>query len=250
MDELRWILLGLGTLIIVGVYGYTRVQDWRRDGLPWRRAKGTRQREPFAGYDEPGLNGDDPLLGEDVIGTTRVVGREPEVDADHATAPQVEPTADEVPTLEPVHGEDKVVALSVMAPSNAPYPVTALTSVLEAAGLQRTEQSIFRRGLDTQEGTIALFSVANIIEPGTFADDPKPEDTVPGVALIMQLPGPFDGLTTFEQMLSVAQRIAGDLGGHVLDVRRCDLTHQAIEHIREDLLEYRRRARLASRRGQ
>ena len=361
MDELRWILLGLGVAIIVGVYGYARLQDWRRDGPPWRRRRSA-EREPFAGYDEPDIDADDPLTvdplepaaaeGSDggfdddgVVGPARIVSAEPTAsegsaepreraapeesaaeavtvgEADHrqhepepqpepspadppipaflrargrrqpAPEPAAEPRLAPAPTPEPapapevpvapaepveepeldlgfppepesapepaalpvesmptdVEGEEKVVALSVMAPTGRQYNGADLAAVLESAGLRLTPQGIFRRGLDTGGGTVALFTAANIIEPGTFnAQDPASVST-PGVVLIMQLPGPFDGLATFEQMLTTARRIADTLGGQLLDGRRCDLTTQAIEHIREELLEYRRRAHLASR---
>lgn len=224
MDELRWILLALGAVIVIGVYGYSRWQEWRREGMPWSRP-GSEKREPFADQVEPGLDDEDPLVAEPV---------------------EAEPA---VPEASPESDEEKVVVLTVMAKDRAPYPLADLMSVLEDAGLKRTEQHIYRRGLDTGSGTVALYTVANILEPGTFEAEPAESASTPGVALILQLPGPFDGLVTFEQMLATAQRIADQLGGHVLDSRRCDLTAQSIEHIREDLLEYRRRARLASRQG-
>ena len=359
MDELRWILLGLGVVIIVGVYGYARLQDWRRDGPPWRRRRSA-EREPFAGYDEPDIDADDPLTvdplepaaddgldggydDDGVVGPARIVSAgpaAPEASAErqeqsapeepaaeevvlgepdhrqHEPEPQAEPSPADppipaflrargrrqaapepaadprpapAPTPEParevpvapaepveepeldlgfppepdpapepaaapvesmpadIEGEEKVVALSVMAPAGRQYNGADLAAVLESAGLRLTPQGIFRRGLDTGGGTVALFTAANIIEPGTFdAQDPASVST-PGVVLIMQLPGPFDGLATFEQMLTTARRIADTLGGQLLDGRRCDLTTQAIEHIREELLEYRRRAHLASR---
>jgi cell division protein ZipA len=150
---------------------------------------------------------------------------------------------------EAVSDEEKIVALSVMAPSDQPYNGGDLRNALIGAGLKLTDQGVFRRGLDTHDGTVALFTVANIVEPGVFSSATLDHDQVPGVVFIMQLPGPFDGLSTFEQMLTTAQRLTQRLGGQVLDGRRCDLTGQAIEHIREELIEYRRRAKLASRRG-
>lgn len=279
MDELRWILLGLGVVIIIGVYGYSRWQHWRQQGAPWRARQGDK-REPFADEIEPDLDDGDPLgapahdVGpsvadaEGIIGSSRVISGEARVEppmkpAEPLAEPEptepteptgpTEPAAPAKPTGAAVpdagSGEEKIVALTVMAKDRGPYRVADLIEVLEGAGLRQTEQGIFRRGMDTGHGTAALYTVANILEPGTFDRQTGDETTTPGVALIMQLPGPFDGLVTFEQMLATAQRIAERLGGHVLDARRCDLTAQSIEHIREELLEYRRRARLASRQG-
>ncbi len=265
MDELRWILLGLGTLIVVGVYGYSRLQDWRTQGLPWRRR--APQREPFADDKDPVLGDEDPILGSVTVRDDSQMDPANPIDpadsvdpvdsVDSVAEPELEPELDLAPVMdaEPAadlsvaaSDEDKVVALSVMAPSGRPYLGSDLRDALLSAGLKFAEPGVFRRSLDTQNGTIALFTVANIVEPGVFTRETSEGETFSGVVFIMQLPGPFDGLSTFEQMLTTAQRLAEQLGGQVLDGRRCDLTTQSIEHIREELVEYRRRAKLASRR--
>ncbi|AGY91671.1 hypothetical protein SPICUR_03390 [Spiribacter curvatus] len=260
MDELRWILLGLGILIIAGVYGYARLQDWRRDGPPWRR-RGRAQREPFAGYSEPALDDDD----DDILGPARVVEPTSTPTPTPTPAPNPGDSAEPAPAAEPPSaaeppvdelaevrgravGEEKIIALSVMAPETVPYNGAGVAEVLESAGLRLTAQGVFQRTLETDDGPVALFTVANIVEPGTFdASNPGATQT-PGIVLIMQLPAPFDGLAAFEMMLTTARRVAQTLGGQLLDGRRCDLTTQAIEHLREELLEYRRRARVADRR--
>ena len=270
MDELRWILLGLGVLIVIGVYGYARVQDWRRDGAPWSRRSA--QREPFAD-EAPVVDDDDPIIGATTVRFDPSLEPEPQPEVEPSAeqpaentpaepapepASEPEPQAPSEPELdlppppdepEAVSDEEKIVALSVMAPSDQPYNGGDLRNALIGAGLKLTDQGVFRRGLDTHDGTVALFTVANIVEPGVFSSATLDHDQVSGVVFIMQLPGPFDGLSTFEQMLTTAQRLTQRLGGQVLDGRRCDLTGQAIEHIREELIEYRRRAKLASRRG-
>ena len=253
MDELRWILLVLGILIIAGVYGYARLQDWRRDGPPWRR-RGRANREPFAHYSEPALDDDETLTGDplaaddgddDILGPARVVESTPAP----ARSQPAEPAVDDLAEVRGrAVGEEKIIALSVMAPDAEPWNGAGVAEVLESAGLRLTPQGVFQRTLDTDEGPVALFTVANIVEPGTFdASDPG-ATTTPGIVLIMQLPAPFDGLAAFELMLASARRVAQTLGGQLLDGRRCDLTTQAIEHLREELLEYRRRAQVADRR--
>ncbi len=320
MDELRWILLALGILIVGGVYGYSRWQHWRSHGAPWQR-RSQQSREPFQTGSEPDMGLDDPLFDDGIVGTVKVrdsatgepvsepkpepepkskLQSEPEPEPE--PQPQLEPEPEPQPepesapaapsaragqwippflrrkaseVLEPVidsvdqaqpsldfgesptpatttddQGEEKIVALSVMAAAGSPWQGSALDDTLRSLGLQLNDQRVFRRGLDTPDGSTSLYTVANIIEPGTFDPDQLDTQTTPGVVFIMQLPGPFDGLATFEQMLSTAQKLAGHLGGQVLDGRRCDLTSQAIEHMREELREYRRRAHLAGRKRQ
>jgi cell division protein ZipA len=252
MNELRWILLGLGVVIIAGVVAYTRLQDWRRDGPPWRRRERP-QREPFAGYQEPALDAGDPLAddplptrdpngdaaaargeneGEGVVGPARVLTASDEFEDVRGRAV----------------GEERIIALSVMAPEGQPYNGAAIAEVLAPAGLGLTGQGVFECPLSVEGEPVALYTVASIVEPGTFDTADPAATTTPGVVFIMQVPAPFDGLAVFERMLASARRLAQALGGQLLDGRRCDLTPQAIEHWREALLEYRRRARVAERR--
>ena len=149
----------------------------------------------------------------------------------------------------PPDGEEKLIVLTVMAPDDAVFAGEALVPLLEECGLRYGEHRIYHRTLETRQGTVSLYSVANIVEPGCLDREHMDDYTTPGVALFMQLPGPFDGLAAFEQMLHTARTLAERLGGHLLDSRRGDLTQQSIEHIREELVEYRRRARLAARRA-
>ena len=99
-------------------------------------------------------------------------------------------------------------------------------------------------GCASQPDTLVLLHILESSKLGYRLDEME----TPGVALFMQLPGPFDGLTGFEQMLETARALARDLHAQVLDARRCELTRQTLEHIRDDLLEYRRLAHLAARR--
>lgn len=143
---------------------------------------------------------------------------------------------------------EKIIVLHVHAGEGLCFTAPAVQEALEALGLRFGQHGIFHRHVETSRGHEPMFSVASMVKPGTL--DPNDPDTMetPGLALFMQLPGPFDGLSGFEQMLEGARRLADRLEGHLLDGNRCDLTNQAVEHIREDLREYRRLAHLAARR--
>lgn len=348
MDELRWFLIIVGTVVIVAVIVYGRIDDWRRDGFPWSR----RRRDERVPFQDDGLSEDDlqgtldeldtliseqrseirPPQGPDRAAgsdveetrgsagdtdaqdhepnpTESAAGTEPSLEEPAAGPPPSPPTpsksrsSDAVAADEHVEGvgegtagaqrerehapvgsrfgdvsqrfrsvfsgvggtdrtapvdesssgaesdpgEEKIVSLNVMAPEGTHFVGPALVEALEAAGLRHGEHGIYHRTLDTRNGAIALYSVANIVKPGWFDLERIEEFDTPGVAFFLQLPGPFDGLAAFEQMLQAAREVASQLGGHLLDARRCDLTQQSIEHVREELLEYRRRAHIAAR---
>lgn len=253
MDQLRWILLGLGALIIIGVYVHGSWQTIREKGWPqWRR----KSADEHDRIEPDSLYGDDGVIGE--VRVTRLDEPEPEPEPelepeweldlglDDDLPPEPEPEPEPEPVFE---GEEKIVVLTVMAPKGVQYTGDALAEVAESCGLKLTDQGVFRRGVDTDSGTVAAYTIANILEPGTFEQSHLAEQMTPGVVMIMQLPGPFDGPSTFEQMLATARTIVERLGGQLLDGRRCDLNAQSIEHMREELLEYRRRSQLADRRS-
>lgn len=142
---------------------------------------------------------------------------------------------------------EKIVVLHVHAGEGMCFTADAVHDALQQVGVRLGQHEIFHRHVETRRGEEPMFSVASMVKPGTL--DPSQPETLetPGLALFMQLPGPFDGLSGFEQMLETARRLADQLDGHLLDGKRCDLTAQSVEHIREDLREYRRLAHLAAR---
>lgn len=266
MDELRWILLSVGVVAVGGVYGFTRWQEGRRN-------KGRTGGGGFA--DDADIEDalrdlDNVVVERDPLETTPddfdVIpvsqndrASEPVARPAPTAKPVVKPTAKPAPAAAPevaiaedetpVGLDEKVVVLNVAATDGRQFSGRMLAEALEGAGMHLGEHSIYHRTLDARKGRIALFSAANILRPGTFDPDKLDELHSPGVALFFQLPGPYDGLVAFEQMLETAKRIAEQLDVKLLDERRCILTNQAIEHIREELREYRRLAHLQAKKG-
>lgn len=288
MDELRWLLLIVGLLVVVLVYGYGRVQEWRDEGPPWRRRQ---KSEPFAdeapsnedvddtlteldtlisehqeevhepGWADSATGVDDPnetrtaQADEDSAAPAQTVSRQPEPREGRLASLLGARTRESEPEVEREleaqsrnSGEEKIVVINLVAtPEGERFAGPQLVQALEAAGMRYGERQIFHRLQEAESGSSVLFSVANILEPGWFDLEQIASFDTPGVAFFMRLPGPYNGLATFEQMLATAREVAERLGGHLLDGRRCGLTQQSIEHIREDLIEYRRRAHLAAR---
>ncbi|MFB4202849.1 Cell division protein ZipA [wastewater metagenome] len=368
MDELRWLLIILGALVIVAIYLHGTFQNWRHDGLPWSRNR-RNQREPFAGggVEEPHLDdelpefdpeletgretgdlgregddddrvspfhdvgaeadpeagmdeGDDLPAGRDerdfpAWAHSRVEGSRsraeewpvPEADDDDwwpdddlpvgstpddgsPDAPEIEEGVEgsdagalgdgggereparrgrlaerlrralgtdgggdgsrgggEAEADVPPGLEEKIVVINVLAPNGERFLGPAVQDALQSAGLTFGEHGIFHRYIEGSRGRVAEFSVANILNPGWFDLERMEGFETPGLAFFLRLPGPFDAVTAFEEMLEAARHVAGELDGQLLDARRCDLTHQAVEHLREEMIEYRRRAHLARR---
>jgi cell division protein ZipA len=264
MDELRWFLLVVGLLVIAGIYGFTRWQERQRNNREGHRPS---RRDAFADdHDvDEALRDLDASIGEidpvePVSRPLPVVPDEPELSIEEPewrretrverprppAKPPAEPASEKAAPV-PQGLEEKIVVIHVAAANGRMFGGRDLVAALEAAGLHYGEHQIFHHSMDTGNGHIALFSAANMLKPGIFDLDQLEQMRSPGIAMFMQLPAPFDGLKAFEQMLETGRQIAAELGATLLDARRCNLTQQAIEHIREELREYRRRAHLQAR---
>jgi len=100
---------------------------------------------------------------------------------------------------------------------------------------------IFHRLLPGKPQAGPVFSMANMIKPGSF--DMRHVDTLrtPGVSFFMTLPGPLPALDAWDAMLPTAQRLAELLDGSVLDEERNALGRQGVAHVRDELRAYDRK---------
>jgi cell division protein ZipA len=132
-----------------------------------------------------------------------------------------------------------------MAPSGVPFPGSFIVEAMQNAGLEYGDMQIFHC-LDRQRGgDLPLFSVANMLEPGTFDLSAMSTFTTSGMVLFLQLPGPADPVQAFDRMVEAARSLADSLGGTVCDATRSALTNQTIGHMREDVIDYQLRQRVA-----
>ena len=300
MNDLRWILIACGAILLVGIYFWGRRGD-RRSGGAGEGAMHSRpepQIEPA--FDAASYRTDD----EEALPASASVSYQPEDDSeeDIIRAPsrgepsgwqprtestprmeasprmgrsaRVEPTlgvgdsrsvpessADteevdpgmtaELPARDSVDAPTlgmsstpqprrierrKIISLRLAAPGQR-FPGEALRSAMEAESLQFGRYDVFHRLHD--DGT-SIFSVASMMEPGTFELDRMPGQQYSGVTMFAQLPGPVPGVNALRDLVACGKRLQEVLGGTLQDERGVPLTAHRIDRLRQDVIDFER----------
>lgn len=227
MPELRWILTAIGLALIIGVYIWSRRDRAARDGRPWRREPGLRERDDSWGGKVPRVERQpDPELPAEA----------PVMAGDHDS---LEADAPELPP----EGEQLIVALRLRARQPAGFDGSELVKAFSAEGLEFGRFGAFH---DLDERRRSRFLVASLVEPGSFEIEKMHELRCPGVSMFMVLPGPREPLTALDGMFTCARRLAARLDADVLDDKGNALTMQHAGWLREQVVEYHRRSKLSA----
>lgn len=136
---------------------------------------------------------------------------------------------------------DEVLIINVMAHKGEMFNGGELLDVILKCGMRFGDMDIFHRHADTKGEGALLFSMANMVKPGTFDLDAMDQFETPGVSLFMTLPLKADSMQSFELMLETANRIADALDGELKDEQRSVMTRQTLEHCRQRILDFERR---------
>lgn len=131
--------------------------------------------------------------------------------------------------------QQRIVSIRLIAATDRKIDGAELKAALAAERLTFGRYSIFHRLLD---GERPLYSVASLVEPGTF--DPQLMSTIrfPGVSMFAVFPGPLPAPQAFDDMLATARRLADRLGGVLQDDASSSLTGQRVLSIREELVHF------------
>lgn len=199
MDGLRWLLLFFGLLVVAGVYLYTR-----------------REREKKS---------EEPAAGDRV---TPSLGVEP-------AKPEADPVTDG-DAAEPVP-QQKIVTLRLVARNQGAFPGDELALSLRGIGMRHGKFGIFHRYEGSDENSV-IFSIASLVEPGSFDLTNLKEQRIPGISLFMILPGPIDGAQGFDLMMVAARALSQSLNAELLDESGSSLSIQRERYLREEIIEF------------
>lgn len=133
--------------------------------------------------------------------------------------------------------EERLIMLSVMAPDGHQYSIQEIRTALDAEGLEFGLHDIYHR-LDPVDSHNVIYSISSLVEPGTLAADNAESSFTPGLALFMQLPGDFDPVLAYDDIIDTATRIKNTLGADLCDERRQRLSIQTMRYMRDQIIEY------------
>ncbi|WP_159821137.1 cell division protein ZipA [Colwellia sp. 20A7] len=141
--------------------------------------------------------------------------------------------------------ETQVIILSVVMPDNHQMSGAALLPSLLTLGMKYGEMNIFHRHQDSAGNGAVTFSLANMLNPGSFELDTMETFVTQGVSLFMTLPNAGDPFAAFEQMLLAAKQLAAQFNAQLLDDKRNVMTKQTEQHYVSKIREFDRQHRLA-----
>ena len=221
MDGLRWLLLLFGLLVIAGVYWYSR------------REKNRSKTEPTpSGRREPTLAAGESPAEPDADPDTE--------DAESASDAGVDDAAPVTPDKVP----QKVVTLRLVARDGGSFRGDELVLSLRGIGMRHGKFGIFHR-YDGNNENHTIFSAASLVEPGSFDLTNIKEQELPGISLVLILPGPIEAAEAFDMMMEAARAVAQALDGELLDESGSTLSIQRERYMREEIIQFEHSIKVA-----
>lgn len=142
---------------------------------------------------------------------------------------------------------DDVIVINVMARKGERFDGRILMDVLLECDMRFGDMDIFHRHEQADGEGAVLFSMVNMIKPGSFSLSDISSFETPGVSLFLTLPMRADAMNAFSTMAATAHELQKALGAELKDENRSVMTLQTLEHCRERICEHQRKARLDQR---
>ena len=204
MLELRWVLLILGLLLVTGVYLWSRFSSEKSL--------------------KSNLNQSDQILKNSE--SLEVAPDDVQIDEES------EQNEDELP-------QSKIVTLRFVPKNGEKLDLEQTVLALRNVGLERGRYGIFHYFSNGgNNDTDVEFSVANLIEPGSFDLTDTEDNTLPGMTFFTVLPGHGDPIARFDRMVSIARDLKQLLEAELLDEEGSFWSVQRERYVREEVIQY------------
>ena len=239
MDTLRIILIVGGIALLLGIYLWDRIRSRKRDELGrWQDV----EIEGGGEHIDPLISNESPF--DDDWEVVPIPARRDTNDGDDnleglkgIVALSDEDIVEDDAGPAPAQPEEEVIILSLMAGEGNTFNGMQLLDAMELCGLSHGEMGIFH--YTELESGKPLFSVANVLEPGSFDRHNMGDIETPGLAMFMQLPAPIDGEKALLTFVQQAKRLKEQLSGHLTDGQRRELTRETLDDLKSTARRFR-----------
>lgn len=228
-ETLRWLLAAAGAVVIAAVYVWGRYKAKLLDFI-YQRGE----------YDELGLDDEPPSQargGGEKDEAPAFEGMEDNEYFSMEEPPPAEPEPSPAPAesrAAPL-GAPFLIQISVVAGDGEYFDGLELRDALEDLRLIYGDMGIFHRY--DRDFRVPLFSVASLVEPGTFPIKDMENFECPGVVLFFQPPQVDDPLSVFDDLVTTCHELALRLNAIEWDEKRQPLTQEKIARMRSRLRE-------------
>ena len=234
MDELRWILLVVGLLILAGIYFFADPSQRAGGDSVLRQDEEENDLKGAADNDSKALDTDvpDEQMARELDQLSALISEDRNAGLGTARPEYAEAALSSEP--------EKIVTLFLRPRGDGRINGADILEAAQSAGLVYGEMQIFHRMHEYQGNRAAIFSLADMMAPGSFEMSRISELSTPGLCLFMTLPNQMSALDAWDAMQAAGRRLADILDTELLDDSQSSLSHQCIAHIRDEMREYDR----------
>jgi cell division protein ZipA len=233
MEYLRWILLVAGLFFVLFIYLVGKSRKRKNTSSDYEQDE-----------DAPEFSANDWDEIDEGVGEVRIVAREAseydytDEDVSEADTYGEQPEDQSCDQQEAVAEDDvkgenpdkDVIVLYILASPHNQLAGDKINSAAQASGLEFGKMNIFHRLDDVGK---SVFSLANMVEPGSFDADAMHEIQTPGIIFFMQISAVADPDDVFDDMLECAYHISEMLDAQLCNRKRQPLTQSDAEEYRE-----------------
>ena len=246
MEPLRWILLLAGIIFVVLIYILGRKRRRRKNDAINDSLEG--ELPAFSAKDSDDLN---TGIGNEEIITSKNTGDDLDVlMADHGNQSRTEQGLSKATAGNTAAGNEKaghvkaeqkkpkkipanIVVLYILPKQGEELMGSRINSSVQAMGLVFGDMDIYHY----QPRNRSIFSIANMLEPGSFDVDNLDELKTTGLTVFMQITR-GDPLGDLTEMLQRSYQLAGLLGARLCNSKRQPLTEQDAEDYRKRVKDF------------
>lgn len=231
MESLRWILLAAGIVFVIVIYFLGRNRRQRKqsmmdeldDDLPAFSAQSLDDVDEGVGQVRIITSADSQSEDSDVLLNVSADG---EQGGDRLN----DSSADDDSTKNALND---IIVLYILPKPDCTLAGAQINSSAQAMGLRFGEMNIFHY----MDGTRSVFSLANMLEPGSFDAETIHDLKTTGLTVFMQMHAgdPLDDLT---EMLQRSYQLAGLLDARLCNHKREPLTEQDAENYRTQVSDF------------